>query len=177
MSLLQLNDTQSVLIWTRFAYKWKLCYCLSAPSLLMSTIACELIAKLCFWVFFFATLHLPYSDYYLSTLTRHVRVSWKANFCVFSRDLFRDSRRNELIEPWGVARLHPLTGHTRCGSRARVGRYLVGRLADVESSLPCRHDVRPVSENMTAAEIKTPFFPRIYTREVNSEPMTGKSHF
>ncbi len=42
----------------------------AAPLLLMSMIACELIAKLCFWVFFFTTLHLPYSDYYLSTLTR-----------------------------------------------------------------------------------------------------------
>jgi hypothetical protein len=116
------------------------------------------------------------------TISRHwhgtLRVSWKANFCVFSRDLFRDSRRNELIEAWRVARLLPLTGHTRCGSRARVGGYLVGRLADMEGSLPCRRDVRPVSGNMTSSGSKRrPFFPRNYTRGMISQPMTGKSHF
>jgi hypothetical protein len=120
----------------------------------------------------------------VTTISRHshgtLRVSWMANFCVFSRDLFRDSRRNDLIEAWGVARLLPLTGHTRCGSRAPMcwwvpcwethghGRY----------PTPCRRDMRPVSENMTSRGSKRPpFFPRNYTREMISQPMTGKSHF
>ncbi len=88
-----------------------------------------------------------------------------------------------------------LTGHTRYGSRARVGRYLVGRLTDVEGSLPCRRDVRAVSENMIAGKEKTSSFPAnlhargelsAYDRKipfpgslnvVNSYRTTGKSQF
>jgi hypothetical protein len=122
-----------------------------------------------------------FTCFIVTTISRHshgtLRVSWKANFCVFSRDLFRDSKRNESIATWGVACLLALKEHTHGGSRSRVGRYLVGRLAHVEGSLPCRRDVPPIWENLTAGQNKTLFFPRMYTREVNSQPLTGNSHF
>jgi len=72
MSLLQLNGTQCVLILQSI--------CLQGKFVLMSvcTVAADIddclradCKVLFFWVFSFETLHLLYSDYYLSTLTRY----------------------------------------------------------------------------------------------------------
>jgi hypothetical protein len=66
----------------------------SAPSLAM-----WMIAKLCvFWVFSFATLHLLYSGYYLSTVTRYSTSFVEVRFQRFRRGLFLERTKNESME-------------------------------------------------------------------------------
>ncbi|CAK9210008.1 unnamed protein product [Sphagnum troendelagicum] len=88
-----------------------------------------MIAKLCvFWVFSFATLHLLYSGYYLSTLTRYCTSFVEVRFQRFQRSSVprkQEERVDRVFEEF--ARLLPLGGRTRCCSRARGGgHHLVG---------------------------------------------------
>jgi len=131
--------------------------------------------------FVFGCFSLQYfTCFIVGTVSRDLhgtlRVSWKANLCDFRGVLFQESTRNEAMEAWRrVSCLLPLAGTPRCCGRARIGRYLVGGRGYVEATL-CRG--RPSClRKSDSGKKKLQFYCELHTRQVNSHPMTGKSHF